>query len=271
MASRSVAISMGSTRSTTLELPWLRVSDVWFPPHALLPVHTHDRPVFAIALDGRLDSRLPGRRLECEATCIWTEPAGEVHSNTVCADGARVIAILPDMADAEALETCRPLLDEIHHWRHGALAGLGRRLAAELHTRDSATRLAIEGLALEALALGLRTSARDRWTRPPAWLERAREILHDRCRERLDAVQIARDVGVPPARLARAFRAAFGVPLATYHRRVRLDWAARRLSSGDEPISVIALRAGFYDQAHFTRHFRQHTGRTPGDYRRLFA
>jgi AraC-like DNA-binding protein len=28
------------------------------------------------------------------------------------------------------------------------------------------------------------------------------------------------------------------------------------------------LQAGFYDQSHFTRHFRRHTGQTPGEFRR---
>jgi AraC family transcriptional regulator len=269
MASHAVAISMGSVRSTTIDLPWLRVSDVSFPPGAVLAPHTHDRPVFAIALAGGLDSRLPGRRLECDATCMWTEPAGERHSNEVGSDGARILAILPDDGHAEALETCEPLLDGIHHWRHRGVSDLGRRIAVEMRVRDAASRLAVEGLALEALALGLRTRTRDTWTRTPAWLERARDILHERRRDPLAILDVAREVGVPPARLARAFRAAFGMPLATYHRRLRLDWAAHQIERDDTPISAIALRAGFYDQAHFTRHFRRHTGRTPAEYRRL--
>jgi hypothetical protein len=61
MPIRNVAISMGSTRSTTVELPGLRLSDICFPPDALLDTHTHDRPVFAVALEGALDARLPGR------------------------------------------------------------------------------------------------------------------------------------------------------------------------------------------------------------------
>jgi AraC family transcriptional regulator len=187
----------------------------------------------------------------------------------VCSDGARILAIMPDAAHAEGLETCAPLLDEIHHWRHTGVSDLGRRMAVEMHIRDAASRLALEGLALEALALGLRVRTRDRWSRTPAWLERARDLLHERRSEQLEILDVAREVGVPPARLARAFRAAFGMPLATYHRRVRLDWAAHQIERYDTPISAIALRAGFYDQAHFTRHFRRHTGRTPAEYRRL--
>lgn len=269
MASR-VAISMGSIRSATVELWGLRISDIWFPAGANLDVHTHDRPVFAVALEGALDSRLPGLRLECEPATVWTEPAEARHSNRVSAHGARVLAILPDPGSEQISRSCSRLLDAVHHWRHGGVAHLARRMVPELSETDAASRLTLEGLALEALGLGLRTGrpAGDAPPLPP-WLRRARDLLHDCRHERLDIAGVARAVGVGPARLARTFRAAFRVPLGTYQRRLRLDWAAVQLATTDIPVGRVALRAGFCDQAHFTRHFRRHTGQTPAQYRRV--
>lgn len=269
MASAPVEISLGSNRSRTMDLPWLRVSDIGFPPHAELPIHTHDRPVFAIALEGALDSRLPGRRLDCDRASVWTEPVGERHSNTVSRAGARVVALLPDPEAEELLGACAPLLDGVHHWRHGGVASLGRRMAFELRGEDAAARLALEGLALEALALGLRSGSGSASGSRPAWLRRGIDLLHDRFLERLDLLDIARQLDVEPQRLARTFRTAFGVSPGTYQRRLCLDWAARQLVEGDLPIGTVALRAGFCDQAHFTRQFRRHTGQTPGAWRRL--
>jgi len=73
---------------------------------------------------------------------------------------------------------------------------------------------------------------------------------------------------VHPAYLARTFRSHFGTPLGSYARRLRLTWAASQLSSTDDPIARIALEAGFFDQSHFTRAFRQSYGMTPLAYRK---
>jgi len=40
------------------------------------------------------------------------------------------------------------------------------------------------------------------------------------------------------------------------------------MSESDEPLSVIATDAGFSDQSHMTRIFKQLTGYPPGDHRR---
>ncbi len=270
MAEPPVAISMGSTWSITVDLPALRVSDVWFPPNVALDAHTHDRPVFAVALEGALDSRLPCDRLECEPDTVWTEPAEERHSNRVGQRGARVLAIQPDPSAEQIYRTCGPLLDAVHHWRHGGVASLARRMIPELRETDTAARMILEGLALEALGLGLRTRIAAGGVAPlPPWLRRARDLLHDRRHHRLDLDQIASEVGVGAARLSRSFRAAFHVPLGAYQRRLRLEWAAQQLAATETPISRIALLAGFYDQAHFTRHFRQYTGETPAEYRKV--
>jgi AraC family transcriptional regulator len=162
------------------------------------------------------------------------------------------------------------MLESVNHWRDGGVASLARRMVPELRAGDAPGRMALHGLVLEALALAVRSGRRRTRDPLPAWLRTARDLVHDRYRERLELGQIAHEVGVEPTRLARAFRAGFGVPLGTYQRKLRLDWAADQVASTGEPLSRIALRAGFYDQAHFTRHFRDHTGRPPGAYRRLY-
>lgn len=269
MPPRPKPISLGSPRFTTVELPALRVSDVWFPPGGSIPAHTHDRPVFAMGLHGFIDSQMARRTLECGEGWTWTEPAGEVHANGIGPEGARVLVILPDPAEERRLEGLAPLMDEIHQIRHGGLTGLARRMASELDPDDDAARLSLQGLALETLGLGLR-GLREPGGREslPAWLREARDLVHDRFREGLDIAEVAEAVGVDGPTLARAFRKHFRIPLGTYQRRLRLDWAAEKLVTSEVPLAALAVRAGFYDQSHFTRHFRRHTGQPPGEYRR---
>jgi AraC family transcriptional regulator len=80
--------------------------------------------------------------------------------------------------------------------------------------------------------------------------------------------ELAREVSVHPAHLARAFRQQFGTSVGGYVRRLRLDWAAAELERSETALAAIALAAGFADQSHFTRSFRRYTGFTPGAYRR---
>lgn len=70
--------------------------------------------------------------------------------------------------------------------------------------------------------------------------------------------------------LARAFRAAFGTAPHRYlvARRVA---AARRMIGDGAPLAEIAAACGFADQSHLNRHFKAHTGITPGRYARLIA
>lgn len=58
--------------------------------------------------------------------------------------------------------------------------------------------------------------------------------------------------------------------IATYARALtpsRIDSAKRLLADTHHSIAEIALRCGFYDQAHFTRVFGRVVGTTPGRYR----
>ena len=66
------------------------------------------------------------------------------------------------------------------------------------------------------------------------------------------------------------FRHFIGLSPKSVITRLRLQDALRALNSGPAEsvgsLSDLALRLGFYDQAHFTREFRTFTGHSPGFY-----
>jgi AraC-like DNA-binding protein len=76
-------------------------------------------------------------------------------------------------------------------------------------------------------------------------------------------------VHLSEAHFSRAFRLAYGVPPHAYIVRRRVELAAQLMLAGREPLSEIALRCGFHDQAHLSKQFRQLTGETPAAWRRL--
>ena len=87
---------------------------------------------------------------------------------------------------------------------------------------------------------------------------------------------LAECAGQTPRGLQRMFRHYIGLSPKTVITRLRLQDALRTLNTGPagpaEPaesagsLADLAVRLGFYDQAHFTREFRAFTGHSPGFY-----
>lgn len=269
-ASALVPITMGASGAATLALDDFAVTDAYFPAREYLAPHVHERASLAIMLEGSFDLAIRHRVYACEPGSAVIEPAEERHDNRLGTGGAHVVVIQPDTRAAERLGPSAALFAAVHHARTTPVLAAAWRIARELRAPDGATALAVEGLVLEILALATRADAgieRLARARAPRWLAQVREELHASFLRPPPLRELAARAGVHPDHLARAFRLSFGMPVGTYVRRLRLDWAAVRLESA-EPISHIAFAAGFADQSHFTRAFRRHTGLTPGAYRR---
>jgi len=92
---------------------------------------------------------------------------------------------------------------------------------------------------------------------------RALWYIESHLRGDLSLESIARDVGVSPYHLSRAFSSANGCGLAIYVRARRLSEAAKALLDGAPDILSVSLDAGYGSHEAFTRAFRQHFGLTP--------
>src|SRR3984885_14075064 len=71
-----------------------------------------------------------------------------------------------------------------------------------------------------------------------------------------------------PAHFSRKFKLAVGESPHAYVVRRRLERACHLMMTSAEPLSEIALSAGFSDQAHLCRLFRQAFGQSPASWRR---
>lgn len=146
------------------------------------------------------------------------------------------------------------------------------RLFLRFHTRMDSKPSALESSSLLREFLGEMILRYGAW---PAmnlkrgtehWaVKRVRDCLESSYLENITLEELARIANLSPFHLLRVFRKEVGLPPHAYQTRVRLN-RARALLAGDTTIGEAALNSGFFDQSHFTNHFRKVFGYTPGDY-----
>jgi len=86
----------------------------------------------------------------------------------------------------------------------------------------------------------------------------------------IEVSDMAEHVLLSVSQLQREFASCFGISPNRYLREVRIGVARHLVESTDLPMSQVAIDCGFYDQSHFSRHFKASTGMTPLKYRTRF-
>jgi len=238
-----------------------------YAPGHRLPRHAHAQPFFSLLLRGAFRERVErGRVRDCLPTCVVFYPEHEPHSEWFGEAGGRAFNVelgprwLIEMR-ARGLTYRSGSTD----FRRARLNLLTTRLYGA--TRDGGCSLDTEEIVLEMIGEVSDDAHTPPESRQPAWLGRVCELLHERHDQVVRTVELADEAGVHPVHAARVFRRHMGCTFAEYQRRVRVQRACGQLARTSRSLSDIALEAGFSDQSHFTRRFKELTGLTPGRYR----
>jgi AraC-like DNA-binding protein len=101
---------------------------------------------------------------------------------------------------------------------------------------------------------------------PNQRLARAAEYIDDNYRQPLKLDDICEAANLSASYLVRAFRARYGMTPHAYMVNRRIEFSRAQLRRG-RAIAEVAAEAGFADQAHLQRAFRQFVAATPGQYR----
>lgn len=238
-----------------------------YPPCERTSRHAHQGAYFTIHVAGRFREAVAGvGERDFERWQSAFHPDGEAHAHETGPDGSVSVALIAHGPMIETLEAFGTIPAEPRWMKSLPAACISRRLVRELVLPDATSALGAHAAFMELAAETMRSGGPAE-TRAPGWLLRAREILHETLDAPVSLSDIGREVGIHPVHLAHEFKRFFGVPLATYHRRLRLERARKLLRSPDTTLAAVAAAAGFYDQAHFTKAFRQEYGVTPGRYR----
>ena len=254
-------------RTRTRSIGGFAITEFTQPPGQRLPWHVHEHASVCFVLAGSYTERIGTAEHECPPSSVVFKPASERHADHFGTTGGTCLLMEIAPARMAAIEqssswTARPLLARTPH-----LAAAGQRIYAEFAEGDALSPLVVEGLVLEILGEAARAQLATEGTGQPAWLTRVLEQLHDCPGEPLTLSRLAQEAGVHPAHLARTFRQHCHCSVGEYLRRLRIEHASRDLQQTDASIAEIALRAGFFDQSHFSKVFRQQTGMSPARFR----
>jgi len=246
-----------------LGTPGLALHELQYPPRLTLPTHAHPGVLVAVALSGGFEERSGRSRLEAGPGAVAFLPPGEPHSNTVGARGLHALRLevaIDRLASLPGLERREPALV----WGRGEW--FARALLDEVSLGPDAIPAAVESLAFLLLAeLAPRHGASSR--HQPAWLRRVRERLEEESTHVPSLTELAREAGVHPTHLARAFARHYSATIGQCVRERRLSLARNLLLSSDTPLVDVAARCGFADQSHLGRAFRRRFGSSPGAFR----
>lgn len=230
------------------------------------PPHVHDAWTVLVVDDGWIRYDLETRHRGVGGGRVAILPPHVVHDGRAGSGGGfhkRVLYLGTEVLDerltgraVDAPDVHQPVLRQAVHALHGALGAPDDALEAE-------TRLATVG---ERLRAHLGAPPAGGTGHPPGMLAGAlRDLLDARLFERTTLAEAAGTLGVSPAHLVRCFTRTFRIAPHQYVMARRIDAARGRLLDG-EPPALVAAGVGFYDQAHFTRHFKRHVGTAPGRY-----
>ncbi|MFD5617891.1 helix-turn-helix domain-containing protein [Streptomyces yangpuensis] len=241
-----------------------------FTEHAY-PAHVHDTWALMIVDGGRVDFALDRERHGAGVSdAVVLLPPGVVHDGRTVTEAGfrkRVLyldtSVLPERLTGAAVDApllADPALRERVHALHLALRERGR------DPLEAESRLAFVRERLHRWLAGRAPTA---YGVPAAGLAvRLRELLDARVAEGLGLEEASAELGqVHPTHLIRSFRTAYGLPPHAYLTGRRVELARRLLLAGMRPAEA-ATAAGFYDQAHLTRHFGRHVGTSPARFAR---
>lgn len=248
--------------------PGLERIEAFFTGHAYDP-HRHDTYALGVTMSGVQCFDYRGSRADSRQGNVIVLHPDEVHDGRAGADEGfryRMIYIEPRLITAALAgrTNALPFLRSAVSSDRRLLAAVRRALADLSRPYEPLERDRIlTGIADALLALDVSLALRGSRAIATYEVDRARAFLHEHFTRTVASEELEAITGLDRYSLARHFRARLGTSPYRYLTMRRLDHAKAQISSGHS-LAEAAFMAGFADQSHMTRQFKQAFGLTPG-------
>ncbi|MEJ7739495.1 MAG: chromate resistance protein ChrB domain-containing protein [Chitinophagaceae bacterium] len=156
--------------------------------------------------------------------------------------------------DYELLQKGMMIYDALYSW--------AKHLQKEKHTQNP-----IDHLFIDVFNKFIKQKAAQKKT--PDWVKELKQIIQDQVDTSLSLTDISKRLEINPSYLSREFSKHFNnLSFGEYIRKLRIEKAIELIKTKTYSLTEIAYLTGFSDQSHFTRIFRQHTGKSPSAYKK---
>ncbi|MCW3093817.1 MAG: hypothetical protein JWP81_4886 [Ferruginibacter sp.] len=177
--------------------------------------------------------------LASQASGLWAISAGLAYNNK---------------DDHELLEKGMMIYDALYSW--------AKHLQKEKHTQNP-----VDHLFIDVFNKFIKQKAAQKKT--PDWVKELKQIIQDQVDTNLSLTDISKSLNIHPSYLSREFSKHFNsLSFGEYIRKLRIEKAIELIKAGSYSLTEIAYLTGFSDQSHFTRIFKQHTGKNPSTYKK---
>jgi len=156
--------------------------------------------------------------------------------------------------DYVLLERGMMLYDALYSW--------AKHLQKEKHTQNP-----VDHIFIDVYNKFIKQKSLKRKT--PDWVRELRQIIQDQVDSNLNLTEVSKSLDINPSYLSREFSKHFNnLSFGEYIRKLRIEKAIELIKQKKYALTEIAYLTGFSDQSHFTRIFKQHTGKSPSAYRK---
>ena len=231
--------------------------------------HRHDSYAIGVTLRGVQSFGYRGTTVHSKAGCAFVLHPDEKHDGRAGTDqgfGYRIIYIAPRLISEALGSRALPFVKDAVSFEpelHSAICAALESFDApieDLQFDDLIARLADALAACDPAPHSIHAKAESAVRIARAYLDDSVDLPASRTLERL--------TGLSRFELARQFRRCLGTSPHRYATMRRLDRAKRFVDAG-ESLADAAAAAGFADQSHMTRQFKQAYGVAPGQWRAL--
>ena len=229
--------------------------------------HDHELAYFSLLLDGAYEERYKDSTIYFEPFSIALHPSEYRHADKIGSGGATFFTVELDSQWKGMVADFLDLQSIGVEVNGGSLTWLAVQLFRCVIGTSAPDEFEAVTLLYEMLADAAKLPPPQ--PRSQIWLSTIRKYIEQHSSDSLTLSELAQIGGVHPVSIVRAFRAQHHQTIGQYIRRIRVQNATRLMKNRKAKLSDVAAEAGFADQSHFTRTFKEITGLKPTQFRAL--